>query len=419
MQLAQVRKHVIEPFELVIKCYGNPSLALKKRAKRRLDYEKAAQFKKSGKKVDKQLSELVEQYEALNETLKTELPKLSAHTEKIGNICLGNFVNIQAKWFSIWKDKVKVVLEDTNVPELADIVSTFQREFKDMEEQVNSIGILNPTLKGRTSQSTTDETLSRTRSRPSEFSMGPKRSSVNSDITPILPAQDTVKRDSGNFAFSPGPPLPSPQQYYFRDYYAGLNLNGQARGGVGSPIGPDPPAPSRPIGPPPPRPSTGRSFDSNSAPRPSIDSTAQVSLQSRRDSGSTYNSSYPVPEPSRLSGLFHSALPVDEPEEIRKSSRASSRERNANNGYNVMWLAASLFEFNIETTKHEAGYPYLTYQAGEVRQRSHEPYLLPLGSVLIPLADFRRDCREGRAVARQEPRRHVRASRVDLVKTLR
>jgi len=32
----------------------------------------------------------------------------------------------------------------------------------------------------------------------------------------------------------------------------------------------------------------------------------------------------------------------------------------------VLWLAASLFEFNIETTKHEAGYPYLTYQAGEI-----------------------------------------------------
>lgn len=34
--------------------------------------------------------------------------------------------------------------------------------------------------------------------------------------------------------------------------------------------------------------------------------------------------------------------------------------------YNVLWEAASLFEFNMETTKHEAGYPYLLYQAGEV-----------------------------------------------------
>jgi hypothetical protein len=32
----------------------------------------------------------------------------------------------------------------------------------------------------------------------------------------------------------------------------------------------------------------------------------------------------------------------------------------------VLYLAASLFEFNITATKSEAGYPYLTYGAGEV-----------------------------------------------------
>lgn len=33
---------------------------------------------------------------------------------------------------------------------------------------------------------------------------------------------------------------------------------------------------------------------------------------------------------------------------------------------NILWTAASLFEFKIETTKLEAGYPYLVYLAGEV-----------------------------------------------------
>ncbi len=98
---------MIEPFEQVIKCYGNPSLAMKKRAKRRLDYEKFVQLKANGKKVDKQLAEQVEQYEALNDALKKELPKLSALTAKIGNICLGKFVSIQATWFAIWQEKVK------------------------------------------------------------------------------------------------------------------------------------------------------------------------------------------------------------------------------------------------------------------------------------------------------------------------
>ncbi len=353
----------------MIKCYGNPSLAMKKRAKRRLDYERAAQLKKGGKKVDKQLSELVEQYEALNETLKKELPKLSANTEKIGNICLGNFVNIQARWYDIWKEKVKVVLEDTRVPELSEIVTTFQREFKDLEEHINGIGILHPTLKGRTSQSTIDEPLSRTRSRPAELSPRGRGLSINSDLVPMLPTPDFVKRHSGQFITSPGGPLPSPQHYYYRDVYAGLNINGHSRGNSGSPITGETPGVARPAAAGSGRPSTGQSFDSSGViPRPSIDSTAQASNQSRRDSMSTYNN-YPGQENRRFSGLFHSALPLsDETEEGRRSSRASSRERAAANGYNILWLAASLFEFNIETAKHEAGYPYLTYQAGEVSQ---------------------------------------------------
>ncbi|CAK7204445.1 hypothetical protein SEUCBS139899_007202 [Sporothrix eucalyptigena] len=473
--LSQVRKHVIEPFELVIKCYGNPSLAMKKRAKRRLDYERAVQLKKSGKKVDKQLAELVEQYEALNEALKKELPMLSANTEKIGNICLGNFVNIQVRWFAIWKEKVKVVLEDQqNVPEVVDIMSSFARDFRDIEDHIKQT--LTTLTKGsggsggraddsQGSPSPGGTGMLRTRSgRPSDLSPRARGESVNSDSAPTLPTPDFGGRSSGQFAFSPtsastptvtglvastsiatAAGLPSPHQYYYRgDYYSGLNLNGsQGRGGPGSPIAPGMPTESsstRSIGSAGAsqgsypgggnasgRPSTGRSYDSsgNTAPRPSVDSlnlglpaagqsSMAAALQaSKRDSASTYNSQNQYPPGStaggdsssmtgtggggrRFSGLFHSAMPMDDnptpttstargnnnylmaDDASHRSSRASSRERagttssNASSttggngsGYNVLWLAASLFEFNIET-KHEAGYPYLTYQAGEI-----------------------------------------------------
>jgi dynamin-binding protein len=359
---------VIEPFELVIKAYGNPSLAMKKRAKRRLDYERSEQLKRSGKTVDSKLKELVEQYDALNETLKKELPKLSALTEKIGNICLGNFVNVQANWFAIWKEKVKVVLPDqSRVPELREIISAFQNEFKYPQDEFLGIGILNPSYKGRTSQSTANSTDEfpppRIRTRPAELS--PRDRGRSFDQAPSLPTPDFIKRHSGQFTLSPTATLPSPHQYYYRgDYYSGII---GPRPGSGSPITPDPAPGSRPY---PPsstaaRPSTGRSYDSASAPRQSND----INVPNRRDSNSTYNSSnYPSTENRRFSGLFHSALPLsDNTDDGQRSSRASSRERGGTtNGYNVLWLAASLFEFNIETTKHEAGYPYLTYQAGEV-----------------------------------------------------
>ncbi|PHH87080.1 hypothetical protein CDD83_9341 [Cordyceps sp. RAO-2017] len=139
--LTQVRKHVIEPFELVIRAYGNPSLAMKKRQKRRLDYERAEQLKRSGKTADPKLRELVEQYEALNDTLKKELPVLSSLTEKVGNICLGNLVNIQTSWYGIWKDKMRTVLGDcAEMPDLKEVVSTFQRDYPYARDQV-AVGV--------------------------------------------------------------------------------------------------------------------------------------------------------------------------------------------------------------------------------------------------------------------------------------
>ncbi|KAK1987935.1 RhoGEF domain-containing protein [Colletotrichum cereale] len=366
--LQHVRKHVIEPFEHVIKAYGNPSLAMKKRAKRRLDYERAEQLKKGGKTPDPRLKEQVEQYDALNETLKKELPQLSALTERIGNICLGNFVNIQASWYSIWVEKVKKVTGETGPPpDIPDIVSTFQRDYKYAQELFSNIGILNPAYRGRTSQSTTastEDVTSKHRPRPAEISSPRTRGlSINGDQAPILPTPDFAKRHSGQFTLSPSTAPLSPHHFYYRDYYAGAAAQRPLVNA--SPVtGDQSPVPRANFPPPSTRPGTGQSHNTNGLPRQSSEST----VNNKRDSNPAHQSQQSGSESRRFSGLFHSALPMpDGVEESQRSSRASSRERTpAGNGYNVLWLAASLFEFNIETTKHEAGYPYLTYQAGEI-----------------------------------------------------
>lgn len=346
---------------------------MKKRQKRRVDFERYEQLKRSGKNADAKLKELVEQYEALNDTLKKELPKLSGLTEKVGNICLGNFVNIQANWYSIWKDKMKVVLGEKcpDMPDLKDVVAAFHRDNPYTQEQLDNIGILNSMYKGRVSQSTTRSTEDvaslKLRPRPSDVEGRGRGLSVNGDQAPSLPPPD-FKRHSGTFAMSPSSataaPLPSPHHYYYRDYYSGIGV----QQGAVSPMSPEVPAGSIRSMAASTRPSTGRSFDSGTIPRQSTDSTSQNHI---RDSNTTYSSNTtPAQDGRRFSGIFHSALPMaDGPEDSARSSRASSRERGPTaDGYNILWLAASLFEFNIATTKHEAGYPYLVYQAGEVSQ---------------------------------------------------
>ncbi|GAO14394.1 uncharacterized protein UV8b_02599 [Ustilaginoidea virens] len=379
--LSQVRKHVIEPFEHVIKAYGNPSLAMKKRQKRRLDFERSEQLKRSGKSPDSKLKELVEQYDALNDALKKELPQLSALTEKVGNICLGNFVNIQARWYSIWTEKMKVVLSDcSDMPDLKEVLSTFERDFPYANDQLSSIGILNPATWGRTSLSTSvsvDDASFRTRARGSDIESRSRGQSVSGDMAPTLPAPDFGNRRSDSFTMSPNNGatgfasgnMPSPHHYYYRDYYAGIH---SCQGGLTSPRSPEFPSSSRSgagAGVASTRPSTGRSCESGMLRR-----SSDTAGQNHRDSNATYHSNHAPQEtqrePRRFSNMFHSAMPMsDGPDESssQRQSRASSRERSqTSDGYNVLWLAASLFEFNISTTKHEAGYPYLTYQAGEI-----------------------------------------------------
>ena len=349
---------------------------MKKRAKRRLDYERSIQLKKSGKKIDKLLSDQVEQYDALNETLKKELPRLSALTEKVGNICLGNFVNIQAQWYLLWKEKVKAVIDDKGIPDVSEITASFQKDFQFAEDQFNNIKTLcarPPSI--RTSQSTTDESQAKPPSWPTDFSSPRGRGqSANNEAAPSLPAPDFVRQNSGQLTLSltgsMAGRLPSPGHYY-RDFYSANVKNGQGQGSSTTPIAPDTAAmrSNSSAGPSQASPDTGRSYDSGSVLRfVAPDSPAQTNrADSNSNYNSTYNSNHYPQETRRFSGLFHSALPLpDGAEESQRSSRASSRERPAKSRYNILWLAASLFEFNIETTKHEAGYPYLTYQAGEV-----------------------------------------------------
>ncbi|PQE12603.1 Rho guanyl nucleotide exchange factor protein [Rutstroemia sp. NJR-2017a BBW] len=378
-----IRQRVIGPFESVIHAYSPPTLAMKKRAKRRVDYEKFLVNKAAGKKIDEKLEELVSQYEALNETLKMELPKLSALTEKIGRICLGNLVDIQTTWYRTWQEKVKTVLDANQMPkDTMDIVHTFNRDYKYVEARAQELCIINGTFKegGNWSAATSmlepdnpdsisissarDNSKGR-RSESSYRSRGLSVATADKSHSPSLPTPEFAKRHSGQFSFSPilanAPGLPH------APYQPAAYSNGYSLGGTATPASPEHGG-SRVYSSA--RPHTSRSIASDNGGIPRI----STDLAHRRESSSTQASaSYLVDGPIReraerpFSGIFHSAMPLpDGPEDSARSSRASSHERPRGSRYNVIYLAASLFEFNIAATKTEAGYPYLTYSAGEI-----------------------------------------------------
>lgn len=362
---------------------------MKKRHKRRYDYEKSLLYKGQGKKIDEKLAVLVSEYEALNETLKLELPKLSSLTEIIGNICCIQLVHLQAEWWDIWQTKLRVVLEESQVPkDIADIVDMFHRDYKYNEARLNELGIINGTFGSGSMNRASTNSAQEDKSRPSDLSARSRGLSINSERSPVLPTSEFSHRLSGQFTFSPfsttAPGLP--QFAYQSQSYS----NGHSRAGSGSPATPDTSSSQRYHPPASTRPGTGRSFTSDSAMRMSTD----YNTQHRRESGSTYNSaSHHVDGPPMsgrpYSGIFHSAMPMhDGPEESQRSSRASSRDRNTSGNFNVLYLAASLFEFNISATKSEAGYPYLTYQAGEVSYLTAAAKLLTyLGQIFDVIAE--------------------------------
>ncbi|APA07223.1 hypothetical protein sscle_02g019930 [Sclerotinia sclerotiorum 1980 UF-70] len=373
--VAKIRKEVIDPIEAVIRLYTGPTEFMKKRSKRRIDYEKWIAAKANGKKSDDKLLSLVKEYDALNETLKTDLPRLSALTSEIGRKVLARLICNQTSWYYIWQEKVKTVLDANQIPvSVHEIVQSFERDYKYVLAQTQELRLINGTLEvdcffdrsdSTPLASIKDNESIKTKGRLSESSGRPRglSSAGQHDTSPSLPTPDFAKRHSGQFSFSPilanAPGFPAHAPYLPAAY-----STGHSRAGSGSPA--TDASASRLYSST--RPSTSRSIASENGVVPRI----STDLGHRRESSSTQASaSYMVDGPLRdqrpFSGIFHSAMPLpDGPEDSARSSRASSMDRTHRGRYNVIYLAASLFEFNIEATKKEAGYPYLTYSAGEI-----------------------------------------------------
>jgi hypothetical protein len=72
------------------------------------------------------------------------------------------------------------------------------------------------------------------------------------------------------------------------------------------------------------------------------------------------------PADHRFSGIFHSALPADMADDDERLGLGGPGSVKLSDEPRVLFVVASLFEFHIDGSRKEAGFPYLRYVAGEV-----------------------------------------------------
>ena len=432
-----VRKNVIDPMTTLLKLHDGPQKLMLKRNKRVMDYARYKAIKDRGDKVDKKTVEQGEQYVAVNDTLKEELPKLFALTGKLVEACLNNFIQLQLQWQAVWRRKLSQAINDHKVPtSVNEIVTAFTGDFQYVEAEVFSLGICNGTMLADTSNiagflspATTlngdDFAGSGTLKHTPIYEMSRRRTtSMSSDMSPVIPAPDFGGRENGSFFGNMASASASTSNIE-------TNRRMRANSSVSnnnSPQTPDIPGsyrsysnsttPSNPARRP--NTATGRPpMQSPSLNRPNVETpdfnrmADQPTLANRPPSSTTYPQVNPPRSSSpsgRYSGLFSSALPMSDSPHPDSPTEAQNRR-----DFKVLFLAASVYEFNIDRARREAGYPYLTYVAGEVSPEAWAHIMLAADLIL----DIRRNRRERRALASEEPRRHNMSDWLDMEQAFR
>ncbi|KAJ5554338.1 hypothetical protein N7513_004297 [Penicillium frequentans] len=361
--LAVVRKSVIQPMVTLLKIHEGPQRVMKKRDKRLIDYGRYKALVDRGDKPDKKTTEQGEQYTALNETLKEELPRLYALTAKLMEACLKNFVQIQTTWWGIMQKKVGAHV-DAFPDAFEKLISDWSSDYSLAEAQVLSLGICNGALLAdtvnlvnfntpsvgvggmasprRPSMSSTRRTSTANSSthRRSIIEDSPKISQDFGGVSqlfqsPRIESSSSISRHRADSTFSSRPIPESPDtSRSLQQVTHSSSAAGDSQHSAGTEAFP-------------------------SLPRLSIDGPLLAEILRATSGGND-----PSIAPARTSGLFSSAMPMsDNPNEHEPPQ---DPEVHAPKEPAVLFLAASLYEFNIDRARREAGYPYLTYVAGEI-----------------------------------------------------
>lgn len=381
----QVNLHVISPMEktatMLERFQTDPKGLIAKRDKRLLDYNQFKNKKDRGEKIDKKMTERMEQWEALNLEAKERKKRLLKSTADLVLSCQQSLLRLHLNWLAMCKQKFSAAMEislDKIKPE--EIVKDWQEDFEYHEEQILMLSICNGSLLAEAgnllSFLTPGTTLLGDDSpRQPSWNSGHKARSISINDDTMIFSSNQRQSEGLMSSHSNDPSEPSSFSFANGRIRAPSAASGRLpktpeNGSRGAPSvhtvhstsasrpGTSPGLPEVP----PPR----LSLDVAS---PSIGPLLKDSPQPNRHmSSSTFYSAAPEPNhsqtqlPSSGGNVFSSAMPMDD------DNRPQEEEGTAGPTHEpgVLFTAASVYEFNIDRSRQQGGFRYLTYMPGEI-----------------------------------------------------
>ena len=303
LQLTTVRKDVVDPMATLLKLHDGPQKVMRKRNKRLLHYLRQKSIKDRGDKPDKKTVEQGEQFVALNDTLKDELPKLYSLTAKLVQSCLSKFVQIQATWFNLLRIKLEHLTSLVPEGDVQNIVEEFSINFTIIESQVLGLGICNGSILA--------DFMHDVKYNSQISSSSGRRSSTTANSSAVRGGSSSFDEPSASTATTAHN---KPGFYHLPGADRRISSKSRANSAVSNHVAPD-------VG----------------------------ERQPNNNSG--------IEQFPRLP-----SLDLDTPilDEVLGAAQTHGNEDK------VLFLAASIYEFNIDRARRESGYPYLTYVAGEI-----------------------------------------------------
>ena len=408
LQKTAVRERVMKPISGVWDQWVGPQKLMEQRKKLLIQYAKYKQALDRKEKVDPKLEEVAKSFITINDSLKQELPALYELTKKVIRLCSTIFIGLSKDWYKTCSKKILPLLEQepqhtTSITyDFKTYQERFRSDFRQMEQTAKSLAIINHELINSLSNYMSPIPMADDAS--SRKSSSRRTESVGSEMSLI--DRHGRNRNSGGYNSSrsgmhsfEGPSRSSPSTVYgagsappisynnhstttssaassmFRERSShdrpqapgshtsdstvtgGRNSTSAARAawntGFDGSFDLDPHSTAFAV-----PASIGASFL-----MPTLtNNTHSTASSAHSQQTSQPTSSRSQPGSSRTSGVFNSALPM--------SSRNSTEELPPTpsdpDEPEVLFLAASLFEFNIAHDRREGGIPYLVYVPGEI-----------------------------------------------------